>query len=232
MIEFRRASLRYGNERPSLVETDLEIGPGLTMILGPNGAGKSSLLKLAAGVERPWQGQVLIDGHDLWTDEVNSRRRLAYVPEYPDLTPYATVGEVIQLVCRLRDMPLIDGDEALARAGLALESHKTIRELSLGQRRRALLAAAFIGNAPNVLLDEPLEGLDRAMQEDLVAWVVGRVGAGGTVLLATHELEPFAALVSRVVALRDGATKLLETVPAALEDRLRFMVALAHGRST
>lgn len=231
MIQLRGASLRYGREVRGLGQVSVEIGPGLTLILGPNGSGKSSLLKLAAGVERPWQGEVLVDGHNLWTDEVRSRRALVFVPEYPDLTPYATVDEVIRLVCQLRGVPPSQGEAALTRAGLARESARTIRELSLGQRRRALLAAAFIGDPPNVLLDEPLEGMDRAMQDDIVAWVAGRLAAGATVLIATHEIEPFLPYVTRAVGVREGTAILLDGLPAAREARLALLLDVARGRS-
>jgi len=230
VIQFRGASLQYGPERRALLKTSADIGPGLTLILGPNGAGKSSLLKLAAGVERPMEGQVLVDGHDLWVDEVRARRCLAYVPEYPDLTPYATVAEVMQLVCRLREVPASHGDAALLRAGLAREADRTIRELSMGQRRRALLASAFIGDPPNVLLDEPLEGMDRAMQDELVAWVVSRVATGATVLIATHEIEPFVAHASRAIAVRDGTAVVLDVLPDAPARRLERLLDLARGR--
>ncbi len=100
-----------------LAGVDLEITPGLTLRLGPNGCGKSTLRKLTAGSERPDSGRIEIDGHDLWSDEVAARRGLAYVPEQPDLTPYATVREILALVCRLRGEPRERGREALARVG-------------------------------------------------------------------------------------------------------------------
>jgi len=198
-------------------------------VLGPNGAGKSSLLKLGGGVEHPRAGRVLIDGHDLWDDEVAARRLLAYVPEYPDLTPYASLMEVMRLVCRLRGESIEHGAEALARAGLETEVDRTVRELSMGQRRRALLAAAFIGHPVNLLLDEPLEGMDRAMQQSIVRWVEQLAVEGATVLVATHEIEPFAALATRAVALAGGRATVLEPLPFALEERIVLLEALARG---
>ena len=100
-----------------------------------------------------------------------ARRGLAYVPEQPDLTPYATVREILDLVCRLRGEPRERGREALERVGLANLAHRSVRELSMGQRRRAVLAAAFVGTPRHVLLDEPLEAMDRGAREDLLAWI-------------------------------------------------------------
>ena len=68
------------------------------------------MLKLAAGVERPRTGHILVGERDLWVDEVAARRQLAYVPEHPDLSPYATIAGVTRLVCALRGVPLPAGD--------------------------------------------------------------------------------------------------------------------------
>jgi len=229
VIRFEGVRFDYGRDRPALHETNLDLGTGLTLVLGPNGAGKSSLLKLAAGVERPRSGRVRVDGQDLWGDEAAARRLLAYVPEQPDLTPYATLGEVLRLVCVLRGEPVQAGTEALARAGLAAVGDRTVRELSMGQRRRALLAAAFVGNPPNLLLDEPLEGMDRVMQQLIVEWLEREVAAGATVLVATHEIGPFAPLAKRAVALVDGRAALWKPLPAVGTGRLQWLEALARG---
>jgi len=149
-------SFAYEKDVPVLVGIDLEFQPGLTMLLGPNGCGKSTLLKLASGVEKPNAGQITIDAHNLWQDEVAARQNLAYVPEQPDLTPYATIREILNLVCRLRNEPLEKGIEALQFFSLHDLATRTVRELSLGQRRRAVFAAALIGTPRYILLDEPL----------------------------------------------------------------------------
>jgi ABC-type multidrug transport system ATPase subunit len=235
MIEMRGVTFGYGRGRPVLAGVDLTIGPGLTLVVGPNGSGKSSLLKLAAGVEAPERGEVWVDGADLWRDEVEARRGLAYVPEQPDLTPYATLGEVLDLVCRLRGEPRQRGGEALARLGLGGFTRRSVRELSLGQRRRALLAAARIGAPRHVLLDEPLESLDVATRDDVMAWIDGLVAAGAAVVAVSHDLEPFAARAVRAMAPATPATPattgtvLSCELPAGLAERLAVLDGLARG---
>ena len=95
MITIRDIQFSYSVGNPAVNRVSLEIDSGLTLLLGPNGAGKSTLLKMIAGVERPDSGTIGIGGFDLWKQEVEARRHLAYVPEYPDLTPYATIEDVI-----------------------------------------------------------------------------------------------------------------------------------------
>ena len=206
----------------------LRLTPGLTLLVGPNGCGKSSLLKLLAGVERPDEGAVRLDGHDFWRDEVAARQPLAYVPEHPDLTPYASILETLELVCRLRQEPLARAAAVLAEAGLAARAHASVRELSAGQRRRALLAAAWIGTPRVALLDEPLESLDRALRDRVLAWVEQLVRDGTTVVVVSHEIEPFAPLATAVLTVRDGRA-LLRDLPAEPSERLSLLEQLARG---
>ena len=223
---FDLAGVRFGYRRgESVVACDsLRIEPGLTLLLGPNGAGKSTLLKLLAGVERPHAGVITLDGIDLWRDEVGSRRGLAYVPEQPDLTPYASVREVIRLVAALRAVPLAEGEAALERVGLTGVAGRSVRELSMGQRRRAVLAAAFVGHPGTLLFDEPLETLDRSMRELLLGWLEGRISDGATVIVSTHEIEPFLERAAGVVTVVAGVVRRIE-LPADGAGRSRIAEA-------
>ena len=229
MISLRNVRFSYGKAKPALVCDQLDVGPGVTLLLGPNGAGKSTLLKLVAGVEHPTAGTVAIDGHDLWRDEIAARAALAYVPEHPDLTPYATVAEVMGLVCRLRGRPVRDGDDALETVGLGGLGHRSVRELSMGQRRRAVLAAAFIGIPTTLLLDEPLEAMDRAMRSWLLAWIGDAEARGATVVVATHDIDPFVDLARRALVVADGTPALHDALPADRGARARLLDQWARG---
>jgi ABC-2 type transport system ATP-binding protein len=229
MIRLHQASFTYGGSEPVLDRVDLELPPGLTLLLGPNGCGKSTLLKLAAGIEQPDSGRVEIDGHDLWTDEASARRSLAYVPEQPDLTPYATVREILDLVCRLRGEPRERGREALEQVGLGQLAHRSVRELSMGQRRRAVLAAALVGNPAHALLDEPLEALDRGAREDLLAWVDRLIASGATVVLVSHDIEPFAPRATRALSVRGGRCLDAGPLPDDPAERMALLDRMARG---
>ena len=226
MIGLRDVEFSYDGVDPALVVPSLDIAPGLTMVVGANGSGKSTLLRIAAGVEHPGKGTVSVDGHDLWRDEVAARRSLAFVPEHPELTPYASIADVLQLVARLRGATYDDVANALDRVGLLEVAWHTVRELSMGQRRRALFATALLGDPRTVILDEPLETMDQAMRDVIIAWTRERRSLGATVLLATHDLQPFAGDADAVVVVRGGT---VELVPASAlgGDRLAALERLA-----
>jgi ABC-type multidrug transport system ATPase subunit len=229
MIRFHGASFSYRPGEPVLSGVDLEIGPGLTLLLGPNGCGKSSLLKLAAGIEEPDAGRVEIDGKDLWIDEVAARRTLAYVPEQPDLTPYATVREILALVCRLRGEPRERGEEALELVGLRALAHRSVRELSMGQRRRAVLAAARVGTPRHVLLDEPLEAMDRGARDEILSWIDRLLAAGALVIVVSHDVEPFVPRAARSLTVRQGRALAIDPLPSGADERMALMERLARG---
>lgn len=229
---YDRSRRRSGEGDGSAIDVPtLDVEPGLTLVLGPNGAGKSTLLKVIAGVESPEHGSVTIEGHDLWRDEVAARRRLAYLPEQPDLTPYASIREVLRLVCALRGVPVADGEAHLAKLGLTEVAHRSVRELSMGQRRRALLAAALTGDPSILVLDEPLETMDRPTRELMVEWVRATVTAGATVLVATHEIEPFLAIATRALVVR-GGTVTKRPLPTEPESRRAACDRWARGEPT
>ena len=228
MIQMESVSFSYGTF-VVLDRVSLSIDPGLVLLVGPNGCGKSTLLRILAGVERPDEGQVSIAGHDLWRDEVAARRRLAYLPEHPDLTPYASLLEVLRLVCRLRGEPADRAMEVLALTELTDRAHASVRELSAGQRRRALLAAAWIGTPQVVLLDEPLESLDRGLRDDVVGWIDSLVRAGAAVVAVSHQIEPFLEIATSVMSVRDARVVRPIELPPDPAERLVLVERMARG---
>lgn len=188
-------------------DLNLEVASGVTLLSGANGAGKSTLLKLAAGVEKPDAGRVFVNGSDLWRREVAARSDLAFVPQEPDVTPFASVREVLRFVCRLRSQPMEQVDEVLAETDLKAEAELSVRELSRGQRRRVLLAAAWVGTPRTVILDEPLDAMDEHWRGRIHGWLETLREAGGLALVATHEAGSLGELADRLLVLCNGEVR-------------------------
>ena len=209
-LRIEGVAFAYDDRARIFSDLTLDVGSGVTLLHGENGAGKSTLLKLAAGVEKPDAGRVLVNGSDLWRREVAARRDLAFVPQEPDVTPFASVREVLRLVCRLRSQPTERTEEVLAETDLEAEADLSIRELSRGQRRRVLLAAAWIGTPRTAILDEPLDAMDEHWRNRIHRWLEELRDAGGLALVATHEAGSLADLADRFLVLRDGEVRELD----------------------
>jgi ABC-type multidrug transport system ATPase subunit len=228
MIRLDGVRFAYPGAADIVEAHELAIGPGLTLLLGPNGAGKSTLLRLIAGVERPREGRISIHGHDLWNAEVAERQPIAYVPEQPELTPYATIEEIVRLVCRLRGVPKDDAAAAIERVGLAGHASRSIRQLSQGQRRRAVLAAAWVGQPSVLLLDEPLEAMDRAMRDEVIEWIRDAATQGRTAVVASHDFDDLVETASAALSVRAGSVT-MHALPDDPGARGRLLDALARG---
>jgi len=174
---------------------DLTLHRGeVVALLGRNGAGKTTLLRALAGLTPVTRGGI------------ETTARVAYVPQDPGTLLFSTtvrkeVAETLALLGR-RDAHAVD--EWLERLGLAHLAERHPRSLSGGERQRVAIAAVAVGGAEVLLLDEPTRGMDAASRHALEHAVADHASGGGTVVLATHDVELAARCATRVVVLGDG----------------------------
>jgi zinc transport system ATP-binding protein len=199
--------------RPIVREVTLEVGPGqVVAILGANGSGKSTLLKALVGLNPVSRGTASLFGTPL--PRFRDWHRVGYVPQRSTIgtgVP-ATVREVVssgRIARRTPFRPMTRaGREAVTTAldlvGMADRAGHAVATLSGGQQQRVLMARTLAGEPDLLLLDEPNAGVDHASQEAIAQTLGGRADAGASVVVVLHELGPFAPLIDRVVALREG----------------------------
>ncbi len=168
---------------------DFRIGPGGALVLlGPNGSGKSSLLRIMAGLLRPFRGRMQWDGAALAEDPDAHRGRAHYVGHLDAVKPVLTAAENLAFWAALggADDPRGAALKALDRLGVAHIAGVPGRYLSAGQKRRLTLARILAAPAPLWLLDEPTVALDRAAVALLEGIMAEHRAAGGMVALSTH----------------------------------------------
>ena len=196
------------DDRPALEGIDLTIRQGsLTAVFGPNGGGKSTLLKVIAGLLRPWHGEAEVLG----APPGDAARRIAYVTQaelvdwsFPvSVWDVAMMGRYPGLGLVRRPGPVDRGAVhlALEQVGMAEHARTQIGQLSGGQRRRVFLARALAANPELYLLDEPVTGVDATTQEDLMDLLEAEARRGKTVVATTHDLACAASRFHDVVAL-------------------------------
>ncbi|GAB47986.1 metal ABC transporter ATP-binding protein [Mobilicoccus pelagius] len=220
MIDLVDASFGY-RHRPVVTGATLAIRPGERVaVVGPNGSGKSTLVKGVLGLNDHLGGQVRLFGTP--ADRFRQRHLLGYVPQRHTVsaTVRATAGEVVASG-RLPRLGLLGRPgradraviaECLAVVGLGDAVHREVADLSGGQQRRVLIARALAAGPEVLVMDEPTAGVDAANQV-VLAEVLGRlVERGVTLVVVTHEIDPLASLLTRVVTVDTG--RITGDVPA------------------
>ena len=172
-------------------------------VVGKNGCGKSTLLMAIAGVLAPTEGKIEILGHDVWGTRRarrEARHDLGYVPENADPPGFLLGGELWAMVAAARG--LLPPNERLVTAlGLDELRDVALENMSLGQRRRTCIAAAFINDPALLVLDEPDNGLDAKHADALVELLREHSGRNGSAIVATHDRDLLERVNARVVEL-------------------------------
>jgi ABC-type multidrug transport system ATPase subunit len=193
------------DDRRAVDGLDFEVARGeIVAVVGPNGAGKSTTFFCLAGLVRPDAGTIAFENHRLGPDR---GRTIALIPETPEVYPLLTVGEHLAFVAALTKQPRgweARADALLARLGMSAERDTLGHALSKGMRQKTLIAATVLGEAPVLLLDEPMIGLDPLGQRELRAILADLRAAGHALLVSTHLLESAAAICDRMLVLDRG----------------------------
>jgi heme ABC exporter ATP-binding subunit CcmA len=200
-----RSAVALAGRFPVLAGADLTVARGdIALVHGPNGAGKTSLLRVCAGLLLVTDGDAEVLGHDLRADRRAVRRSVALLGHATFLYDDLTVAEQVAFAARAFHRPASAADDAVARLGLERRAGVQVARLSAGQRRRVALACVAARDAELWLLDEPHAGLDAANRDVVDELIRERVATGGTVVLASHQLDRARAVANRSFAIAGG----------------------------
>lgn len=207
MLEINDLSLKYGS-RTILQSLNWRIAPDIYALTGKNGCGKTTLLECLAGIKAPSQGQVLVNGVDLYRKPVEVKMKLSYMPDKPYVFPTMTAKDLLKLVAfaKYLDKKNVEREieHYLTCFNVAEYLNTQFSQMSLGTQRKFTLIAALLGRPGLLLLDEPTNGLDKDACVDFVKIITREIENGSIVLMSTHSRELIQSVNAKELCLEGG----------------------------
>lgn len=189
-----------------LNKINLQINSGECIVLiGHNGAGKTTLMKLMLGLTRPSDGHINVLGQNPAFSAITAQHQsLGYLPESVTFHEAMTGRELMYFYCRLKSLPLTEGDDLLELVGLQSATDRRIGTYSKGMRQRLGLAQAMLGNPQLLFLDEPTTGLDPQLRQQFYELIEELHRQGATSIISSHALNEVEARADRFIIMKTG----------------------------
>ena len=226
ILDIRGFSKSYDGKVMAVENLSLTIEPGdIYGFIGKNGAGKTTTLRAAAGILRFDTGDMLVDGTSIKADPLACKRKIAYIPDNPDLYEFLTGRQYLDFVADLFE---IAGDERgqriehYARAlDLSDRLHDLISSYSHGMKQKLAMIGGFIHRPVLFLMDEPFVGLDPEAVVRVRQIIRDFCAQCSAVFFSTHVLEVAEKLCNKVAVIKDG-----RLVAAGATDQVRGQASL------
>jgi len=209
-LAFENVNLSFGKVKV-LHNVSFELEPGeIVCLLGPSGCGKTTLLRIAAGIERPQSGRVLIDGIEVAGPSAfvpPERRGIGLMFQDFALFPHLTILDNVAfgLGSLKRAEARSEAEKALGRVGLANYASAYPHALSGGEQQRVALARAIVPRPQVMLMDEPFSGLDQRLRESVRTETLALLKeTRATSMLVTHDSVEAMEMADRILLMRQG----------------------------
>lgn len=210
----------------------LDVSAGVTGLLGPSGCGKTTLMRCLVGAQRVRSGTVQVLGEPAGSPSL--RTRIGYVTQSASVYDDLTVVENLVFFARVLGVGHGRVEEAITAVALGEHREQVVGSLSGGQRSRASLAVALLGEPDLLVLDEPTVGLDPVLRRDLWAVFHRLADAGAAVLVSSHVMDE-AERCDRLLLMREGRI-IADGSPAAILESTgatdieqAFLALVEHG---
>lgn len=206
-------TLREGfwlKKKPILQGVSIAISQGEAVgLVGQNGAGKTTLLKIVAGILKPTRGDATIFGK--FSTSPSSKKRIAFLTENQYVYPHLTIREWLSVMGRCSGISgkKLSGkvDSLIEEFELSEHARKQMKDISKGQKQRALIAQLFLNDPDVLILDEPMSGLDHLWREYMRLKLNSFCGKGGTLFFSSHMLSDIETICDRIIYLKEGEVR-------------------------
>ncbi len=208
MLLIDRYTKLYG-KKVAVDNLSLHIKPGeIYGFIGHNGAGKTTTLKACAGILNFEYGNILIDGISIKEKPMECKKKIAYIPDNPDLYGFLTGAAYLNFIADIYKVPLEIRNKRIEdfadKYGIIDDLGMPINSYSHGMRQKIAIISALIYEPKLILMDEPFVGLDPKASHTLKNQMREICDNGGAIFFSTHVLEVAEKLCDKVAVIKDG----------------------------
>ena len=208
MLRIGHLTKTYGDKK-AVDDLTLAIAPGeIYGFIGHNGAGKTTTLKCVAGILRFDAGEITVDGLSVKADPIECKKRLAYIPDNPDLYDFMTGIQFLNFIADIFGVDAGTREERIAEYSGAFELTEDLAQpisaYSHGMKQKLAMISAWLHEPRLILMDEPFVGLDPKASHLLKTMMREFCDAGGAIFFSTHVLEVAEKLCDKVAIIKNG----------------------------
>ena len=208
MLKIEHLTKTYGG-KPAVQDLCLHIRPGeLCAFIGHNGAGKTTTLKCCCGIQQFDAGEIYVDGISVRDDPLECKRRLAYLPDDPQLYDYMTGIKYLNFIADVFGVDAQTRQERIRQYGdifeITNDLAQPIAAYSHGMKQKLAIIAAWLHDPKLIIMDEPFVGLDPKAAHTLKGMMREACDRGGAIFFSTHVLEVAEKLCDKVAIIKGG----------------------------
>lgn len=222
ILQCRNLSKKYGATE-ALRGIDLELEAGrIVGLLGPNGSGKTTFIKLANGLLKPSEGEILIDGNRPGRE---TKAEVAYLPDRDFLPDYMSVSQLIKYYSDFfSDMNTAKAEEMLR--SLDLDKDMKLKKMSKGTKEKVQLILTMSRDAKVYFLDEPIAGVDPAARDYILRTIITNYNPEALVVISTHLIADVENVLDEVVFIKEGSIVLHKEADVIREEEAKSIDGL------
>ena len=193
MLEIKKVTKKYG-QKTAIKDISLVVNEGeIFGFVGPNGAGKTTLIKSVVGIHEFDQGDILIEGISIKQNEITYKKKLAYIPDNPDLYENLKGIDYLNFIADIYEVEEKEREKLIKEYSELFGIYKNLGDLissySHGMKQKLAIISALIHNPKVLILDEPFVGLDPKSSKDLKDIMKKLCQNGTTIFFSSHVLE-------------------------------------------
>ena len=208
MLRINHFTKTYGDKK-AVDDLTLHIQPGeIYGFIGHNGAGKTTTLKSVAGIMQFDSGEILVDGVSIKADPLACKKKIAYIPDNPDLYEYMTGIKYLNFIADIFGVSAQVRQERIRKYAdlfeLTADLAQPIAAYSHGMKQKLAIISAWLHDPKLIIMDEPFVGLDPKAAHILKGMMRELCDAGGAIFFSTHVLEVAEKLCDKVAIIKGG----------------------------